>query len=548
VKLRVHEAWLKAGVAAALLPLPWLAGTVALAQAPSGPSLGAWPTITQPAPRPVLRSTLPPVATERQSAPVARIRRADPDGDDPQQAEPQPEPRPDEEAREPQAPQDGVLLPDEPQPVLDGLDPNGPDTREDEDVQAFRPPEPAAGYDPSQFSIEIEPVLDPRMSQFARLDPYAPTGIRVGTFVLYPEAEIGAAAFNNLLRTGTDRRSDVALEARPSARLISTWGAHALEFGARGLASFHNELPSEDDRAWALEARGRLDVTRRTAIESSLGREVTQETRGTINTRAGAGGRSDVTTDRAAVALNHRFNRLSLQLRGAVAERDYAPAIESDSSTLSNDDRDTTQHEVALRATWEFKPQLSAFGEIGTDERDYRAASRSDGLRRDSSGERYRAGVSFGNSGQIVRGELAVGALKQHFDDQRLPDISGVIVDANIGWRITGLTSLQVSARSDIGESTVAGSGGAMVRSVGAEVRHAFRRNIVGSAGVRLTRADYAGIDLVEQDLTTSLGVDYYLSREVSVFGRYAHVNFSSTSPQGDYTADEIRVGVRVRR
>ncbi len=548
MKLRVHEAWLKAGVAAALLPLPWLAGTVALAQAPSGPSLGAWPTITQPAPRPALRSTLPSVAAERQVAPVAPIRRAEPDGDDPQQAEPPPAPRPDDQPLEPQAPQDGVLQADEPQPVLDGLDPNAPDTREAEDIQAFRPTETATGYDPSQFTIEIDPVIDARTVQFTRLDPYAPTGIRLGTFLLYPEAEIGAAAFNNLLRTSTDRRSDVALETRPGARLISTWAVHAVELGARGLASFHNELPSEDDRAWALDARGRLDLTRRTNVESSLGREVTQETRGTINTRAGAGGRSDVTTDRAAAALNHRFNRVGLQLRGAVAERDYAPAIESDGTTLSNDDRDTTQREVALRATWEFKPQLSAFGEVGTDERDYRAASRSDGLRRDSSGERYRVGVSFGNSGQIVRGELAVGALKQRFDDHRLPEISGVIVDANVGWRITGLTSLLVTARSDIGELTVAGSGGAMVRSVGAEVRHAFRRNVVGSAGVRLTRADYAGIDLVEQDITTSLGVDYYMSREVSLFGRYAHIDFSSTSPLGDYTADEVRVGVRVRR
>ncbi len=548
MKLQVHDAWHRAGMAALLLPMPLLAGTVALAQSPGGPSLGPWPTVTQPAPRPPLRATLLPVEVDRRVAPVAPIRRAEPDGEDPQQAEPPAEPRPDETSGEPQAPQDGVLQPDEPQPVLDGLDPNAPDTREDEDIQAFRPSEPAAGYDPSQFTIEIEPVLDPRTAQFARLDPYAPTGIRVGTFMLYPEAEIGAAAFNNLLRTGTGRRSDVALEARPSARVISTWGVHALELGAKGLASFHNELPSEDDRAWALDARGRLDLTRRTNIESSLGHEVTQETRGTINTRAGAGGRSDVSTDRAAVALNHRFNRLGLQLRGAVAERDYAPAIEAGGTTLSNDDRDTTQREVALRATWEFKPQLSAFGEVGTDERDYGAASRSDGLRRDSSGERYRVGVSFGNAGQIVRGEVAIGALKQHFDDQRLPDISGVIVDANVGWRITGLTSLLVTARSDIGESTVAGSGGAMVRSIGTEVRHAFRRNVVGSAGVRLTRADYAGIDLVEQDVTSSLGVDYYLSREVSLFGRYAHVDFSSTSPQGDYTADEVRVGVRVRR
>jgi hypothetical protein len=123
-----------------------------------------------------------------------------------------------------------------------------------------------------------------------------------------------------------------------------------------------------------------------------------------------------------------------------------------------------------------------------------------------------------------------------------------MILDANVGWRMTGLTSLILTARTDLGESTVAGSGGSLARSAGAEVRHAFRRNVVGSAGVRVTRATYSGVDLVEEDVTTSLGVDYFLSREVSLFGRYAHIDYSSTGPGNDYAADEVRFGVRVRR
>jgi len=71
---------------------------------------------------------------------------------------------------------------------------------------------------------------------------------------------------------------------------------------------------------------------------------------------------------------------------------------------------------------------------------------------------------------------------------------------------------------------------------------------VVGSAGVRLSRAKYAGLDLVEQDITTSLGIDYYLSRETSLFGHYAHIDYSSSTPDSDYTANEVRVGVRVRR
>jgi hypothetical protein len=552
VKLRVHQAWLKASAAALLAALLAPAGGPARAQGAEGPSLGLWPAITRRQPPPTPRVAPPPGEVDM-PAPVAPIRQAsvDPDADplaDPE-ADEQPVAAADREpSAEPLLPLDGVLPSDEPQAVADGLDPAAPDTRPEEDRLAFAPVEAPAGYDPSAFSIEIEPLLDRRPAHFAELDPYAPTGIRIGSFLLFPEAEIGVAAFNNLLRTRIDRRSDVALETRPGARLVSTWGVHALELDARGVASFHDALPSEDDRAWALEARGRLDVTRRTNLQGSIGREVVQETRGTINSRATPGHRADVTTDRMAASFNHRFNRLSVQLRGAVAERDYAPEVAPDGARLSNDDRDNRQTETAVRTSWEFKPELSLFGEVGTDERAYDTASFSDGLRRDSRGERYRAGVSFGQTGAIVRGEAAIGYLEQRFEEGRLATVSGLIVDANLGWRITGLTSLLVNARTDLGESTVAGAGGALVRSAGAEVRHAFRRNVVGSAGVRLTRASYAGVDLTERDVTGSLGLDYYLTREVSLFGRYAHIAYTTTTPNSDYTADEVRFGVRVRR
>jgi hypothetical protein len=38
------------------------------------------------------------------------------------------------------------------------------------------------------------------------------------------------------------------------------------------------------------------------------------------------------------------------------------------------------------------------------------------------------------------------------------------------------------------------------------------------------------------------------VSRELTLFGRYAHIDFSSTAPQSDYTADEVRIGMRLRR
>ncbi|HEX6611716.1 MAG TPA: outer membrane beta-barrel protein, partial [Hyphomicrobiaceae bacterium] len=143
------------------------------------------------------------------------------------------------------------------------------DTRSRSDIDTFD--RPRAGFDPDAFSIEPEPALDRRPERRFRRDPFDPTGIRMGSFMIFPEAELAAAAYSNIFRAIRDPLGDAALEFRPSVRAVSMWSRHALEFRAEGNTSFHNSYSSEDDRGTLLEVRGRLDFTRRTSIEALAG-------------------------------------------------------------------------------------------------------------------------------------------------------------------------------------------------------------------------------------------------------------------------------------
>lgn len=404
--------------------------------------------------------------------------------------------------------------------------------------------DPPAGFDPELFQAEVDPILDRRPARLYRFEPWQQRGIRVGSFVALPEVEAGGAWLSNVLRA-SPARGDVAGYLRPTLRLRSEWRTHALEFAATGNASAFTDLTSENDRAYRLEARGRLDVTRRTNIEVLGAHELAQEARGRIDTGGIAGrSRSDITTDRAAAALNTRFNRLVVQLRGAVSAQDYADA----GGIIVDRGRDVTIREQAVRLGWEFKPALTAFAEAAIDQREHAGPSASDGLRRDSDGERYRAGLSFGNRGNVVRGEVSVGFGRQTPRDQRLGAIEGVIIDANLAWRVDGLNAVLLQARSDVAETTLAGSSGALTRSAGLEWRHAFRRHLIGSAGIAYATRDYQGAEITESDVTAALGLEYYLGPEAMMFARYEHVEYSSSVAGGDWSGDEVRVGVRVRR
>lgn len=442
---------------------------------------------------------------------------------------------------------DGSLDVEEPLAPEDGADATLIDSRPPEEFELFQNPDDTA--DPLLFQIEdIDRVeTDRRPRRFFAREPYDPVGIRIGSFVYFPEAEVSGLATSNVLRQ-SPANGDVAGVLRTDSRLVSDWKQHALEFRTTSLTSLHNAFPGEDDRAWGVEARGRLDITRRTNLQGLAGYDVAQEGRSAIDANQ-SGDRADIATNRAALTLNHRFNRLSVQLRGSVDQLDFGPSAASGGGVgATNADRNTRQTREAVRASWEFKPTFSVFGEAEINQRRYEVAALSDSLIRDSDGERYRIGVDFGSTGSILRGEISLGWGEQDPKAAGLDTIDGLLVDANLAWRMSELTSLFLTARSDIFDTTTAGSGGVFSRQAGAEIRHQFQRHLIATAGVAVTHQNYEGVLLEETELRASLGLEYFLNREWILFGRYEHIDYDSSANGGDWKSDDVRLGMRWRR
>ena len=446
---------------------------------------------------------------------------------------------------EPSVVYDGLGEQPEPVPLRDGIDPTRIDTRTREDIAVFE--DPPAGYNPRLFQIEdVDPVVTDRLPrQLAEIEPYDPVGIRLGSFVYFPEIEVSGVATNNVFRSPLDL-SDIYAEVASEQRLVSNWATHALELRATGLLNFHNDFPGEDDREWGVEGRARVDITRRTNLQGLLSHDVSQESRSAIDAST-TGDRPEVIADRANLTFNHQFNRLSVQLRGSHTALDFSDT--GAGATLQiNDDRDSRTNEEAVRVQWESKPTFSVFAEAAINQRTFDAPAQSDLIRRDSDGERWRFGVDFGNSGEILRGEASIGWGRQSPDDARLAAADAFLFDANVAWRINGLTSLLVSAQTDFFDTTTAGSPVVVAHTVGTEVRHAFRRHLIGTAGLSVSQRDYASIPLVETELRTTAGAEYFVNREFILFGQYQHIAFESNSANGDYHADDFRLGLRWRR
>jgi hypothetical protein len=395
------------------------------------------------------------------------------------------------------------------------------------------------------FRIEPEPLRDRRPAELFLIEPHAPTGVRLGGFVIFPEAELAGLATNNLFKSPV-RQADAALDVRSSLRAVTDWYRHALEFRATGGASFFAGHASEDDRAYALEARGRLDITPRSNIEALVSHQRDKDIRSAPNVPIAAAERGDLEVDCAAIAFNQRFNGLSIQLRAAIGDFEFAPVASLGGGVIGNDARDYLERDAAFRTTWDFGGGFGVFVETALEDRSYHTPP-ADGISRSSTGAQYRAGVSFAPLSNIVRGEVSLGWGRQRPNVTQLSDLDGVLIDANLAWRASALTTFLITAQSTFIGSIAIGSGGGLARQLGVEVRHAFRRRLIGSAGVRYTSTPYLGIDLIERELVAELGLDYYVGGDTILFGRYQHIAFDSTLPASDSNADVLRPGVRLR-
>lgn len=439
---------------------------------------------------------------------------------------------------------DGRVDDTEPSFIDDSREPQTPpDPRLPSDKAAFLTP--PAGYDALAFQIELDPRKDPRPSRLTALEPFEPVGRRTGSWVIFPTVEIGANQTSNVYKT-SNARPDFFFDARSTLLAVTDWQQHALQFKVTGAGSAYSRFTTEDEKTYGIEARGRLDISRRSNIELLASHSLDQEPRSSLEAPTDAKRPTPYATDKIAIAYNQRFNRLSIQLRGTATDVDYHPVETTAGGVLSNDERDMSMREAALRAAWAFSPALSAFAETAVNSQRYRVVP-GDGISRDSAGDRFKFGLSFGTQSQVWRGEIAAGYGRQNARDPLLQDAKGLIVEANLGWKPTKITSLLFKASTDFTTSTDPGQGNAIERTVGVELRHALQHRLTAIAGLSYQVTDYQGISLVERTTTANVGFEYALSQSAALLGRYEHSVQDSTKPDGNATTDRVRLAVRYR-
>jgi hypothetical protein len=393
-----------------------------------------------------------------------------------------------------------------------------------------------------------DPVVTAELAVRKRLpeeDPYAPLGWRFGGLTVFPVIGQGIGWDSNPNRA-LGGKGSLLSQTEAEARVQSDWSRHEVTGFLRGAYNDYPQRSEANRPEGGGKITARIDVARDTQVDAEGRFAVDTQRPGSPELGVGVRDRPIVYSEGATLGVTQHFNRLAIGLRGTIDRTDYDDARLTNGSRLDQSDRNVTQYGARLRTAYELTPGIIPFAEGLFDTRVHDRLTDSGGYRRDSDGYGARAGSTFELSA-LLKGEVAAGYQVRSYEDARLRDLRGPLIDAALIWAFTPLTTIRLNGETRMDETTVAGASGIFASRATVEIRHDLRRNLSVTGSVTLADYDYRGAPIHERSFAASLRLDYRLTRQIALRASYTHEQLKSNLPFSDYDTDVFLVGLRLQ-
>jgi hypothetical protein len=375
-------------------------------------------------------------------------------------------------------------------------------------------------------------------------DPYGAVGIPAGSFVLYPSIDLSTGYTSNA--TGSAGGSGAAFAiAAPELLIQSDWSRHAASLALRGSYQTFSNGAADVPEAEAV-ATTRLDLADRWNADLRAAYHYGRESLSNPDLPSGVQRAPDVNEFNGSASLSGAFGRKVFTVEAGADRSSYGDGT-AGGKRVSQHDRDNTLYSGRVRLGYEVTRSFVPFVEGVLTDRQYDQRKDSDGIIRTSHGDGLRAGFTFDRS-PVSSGEIAIGYLREVFDDNALKTLSAFTVDGSLLWSPTELTTITTSLSSSINPTTNPASSGSIVYDGGIDLAYEWRSNVTlgAAAGARYER--FQGTHQV--DWTYRLGFDatWQLNRSAALKAGYVHEWRQSSDRGNDYTDDTVRLDLTVRR
>lgn len=382
-----------------------------------------------------------------------------------------------------------------------------------------------------------EGSVDGARSNFG--DPYEPTGIRVGTFVLRPSISQNLGYEKN--KSGDVSTSRTFSQTGMRGSLISDWSRHQLSVEAEGIYQRNISGTGETEPQLRLDADLRLDLSDNTIANITAGYDFERESSSDPNAIDGASAQSGVHTYTAGARVMRDFGLIRGTIGAEAERRTYGSVRFADGSSLSLSDRNYTEGTLTGRIGYELSPALIPYLEASAGRSIYDEKRDALGYERSASTLGGRAGVEL-DLGEKLRGDLGIGYRRAKFDDSRLAALDALTLDGTVQWSPQRGTDLRLGLRTELEPSTAPGQSGYVSYAATTELTHELRENLVARLSAAYTLRDFKTVGNQNQDIyLAGAGVTWSINRWLAMTG---DVSYELTRRQGTSDTGVTRAGI----
>lgn len=416
-------------------------------------------------------------------------------------------------------------------------------TRASADTVQLRP----SVYDDVTTITTIDPtvVTTPPRRAPSTDDPYAPLGISAGGLTLYPSIALGIGASTN----ASNSAGGVAggfWSVAPVLDIRSNWDANSVSLLLQGSYRDYFDNVAFAEPTGTADGSVHLDLADQWSVDFGAGANYAEQSLSDPNYPAGADKPPGVIGLNATAALNGSFGRLKFTVAAGAARTIYENAT-SGGVPIDQSDRTNTLYSGRVRLGYEVSPTLTPFVESEIGRRLYDRPIDDENIRRAGTSYALRTGVEI-NRDPLLKGEIAVGAIHETFDDPTLSDLQALTLDGSLTWSPRRLLTLTVAGNTELSPTTNTLSSGSVLYGGSLDVAYAWRRNATLDWISSISNEDYQGTGEVDTTYRTGLSATWKLNRELQLVASYTHEWLVSSDPTLPYQSDTVQAELKFLR
>lgn len=377
-------------------------------------------------------------------------------------------------------------------------------------------------------------------------NPYAPLGMRLGTFNVITTLEQGLTATDNANYSSTPKGA-VLSETTLRLNAASDWSRHQAQIN--GYGTYRKSVSGEEveDPSFGVDGTLNVDINHDLRAIAKAGYNLRRETASSPVVLPPNVSRPLRHELNGSIGLQKDLGKFKVTGTTSVNRLAYGDADIGGGGTLSQEDRNSTLFSGALRLGYEVSPALTPFVEAQIGRRNYDLRLDAAGYERSSNQLAARAGVEL-DFGEKLNGEVSVGWINERFDDSRLIDASGVTTAARLAWSPERGTVVNFDASTTVEGTTTAGESGSILYASSIGIERQIRSNLSAAASLSFGYRDYVGLAARDLTMSAETSATWWLNRYAGLKGRYRYEQVNSTLPNRDSQVNSVFLGLTLQK